>query len=383
MPYTSADSRQPSFTQGTSFSPANTAANAFSSFSGNPTLGGAAKAALPLAPFLVSKFAPAAASGALGGALGWLGGPWGAAAMTGAQLLAGQVGQGRRAADRGVQAYENPFGDELASVVRKRDAGDMDGAKAQLEQAWNRYRQGVSQGFAQGGKDALVAQQSLNNPILRQTADSIAKSLGFGNFSWERNQQSDPFAPTTPAAPTTGAGAGGNTMATLGNLVNLLTQTRNQPTYDVSGARSIGVPTSGLPFPAPSMPPDLKEIERIIQGILKPDPGAPPPPQQEESWLKKLGGLISQNVDEPWARGLGIGADITGRALQARALGDYNERLRERTAMMDRLGSEERARRDYYAQTLMPNLLRGTGHTPQQLAERMRQFPVSQMGRST
>jgi hypothetical protein len=95
----------------------------------------------------------------------------------------------------------------------------------------------------------------------------------------------------------------------------------------------------------------------------------------ESSWWRNLLGFLGENKwDIPR-----IGVDIFGSAMQSRAMSQYNDELRRRTELMDRLGGEERQRRDYYAQTLMPNLLRGTGFTPEQSRRRIGEFPTSQV----
>jgi hypothetical protein len=323
----------------------------------------------------------------------WPAGPSGEGAEIAVQVGDQLIGRGRRAADRFVQFYQNPFGAELADIVKRRDAGDIEGAKAQFGQAWNRYRQGVAQGFAQGGNDAVVAQQSLNTPSLRQTADSIARSLGLGNLSWGRNQG------TSPAPPAGGGGGGGLINGTVGGNEMF-------PATNTSGTK-----TEPSIWDSPNI--DFKDmVAKSLEELLR---GVGGTPVQEairksiDEVLKRTGGTTTsagtaktEQPDKPWWQDIlgtvkditgwlgtqprdvvNLGADIFGRTMQSRALGDYNERLRERTALMDRLGGEERARRDYFAQTLMPNLLRGTGHTPEQLAKRMQQFPVSQPERRT
>ena len=94
-------------------------------------------------------------------------------------------------------------------------------------------------------------------------------------------------------------------------------------------------------------------------------PGVQSGPQQDiggwEQWLPYF---------------LNLGTDFVGAGLQARAQGRGNDAIRERTAMLDKLGAGERARRDFYAQTLTPNLLRGTGFDKKQISDRMRQYPL-------
>ena len=122
----------------------------------------------------------------------------------------------------------------------------------------------------------------------------------------------------------------------------------------------------GAPSPGPSGP------SRPPGGGPFPGPGTEP---NESSWVMDFLNWL-KGYGKPIVQG---GMDIFGSAMQSRAMSQYNDELRRRTELMDRLGGEERQRRDYYAQTLMPNLLRGTGFTPEQSRRRIGEFPTSQV----
>jgi hypothetical protein len=107
------------------------------------------------------------------------------------------------------------------------------------------------------------------------------------------------------------------------------------------------------------------------------EPGPAEERKYEPTWLRSLLDYLGAGERPDWL--MKMGGNIFGSAMQSRAQSQYNEELRRRTELMDRLGGEERERRDYYAQTLMPNLLRGTGFTGPQRTERMAQFPTSQV----
>ena len=239
--------------------------------------------------------------------LGWLGGPWGAAAMTGLQLGSKLVGRGRRAADRGVQAYENPFGRELADIVRKRDAGDIEGAKAHFGEAWGRYRQGVAQGFAQGGKDALVAQQSLDNPLLRQTANEIANSLGLGGLSWGRDRGGTGGAPNL----TGGMGSSAFPQPNTGGI-DMKTILKNLAT--LGGRKAIGGRGGGG------------------------DPSA-----GFKAWLEKNFPQIAQT-----------GLDVASVALQQKLFNDYNEEVKRQNFLREGIGAYQLAHQHRAGQMLDP-----------------------------
>ena len=186
---------------------------------------------------------------------------------------------------------------------------------------------------------------------------------------------------------------GGNTMAILENLANIFSGIRNQspglgggqtgrtPSYlpDISGAG----PKLGK-LPGWNTQRTIGTIEDIIDLLGKKGPGLGPPPKTPQptvrpGWLDQILGVLGdKKVDVG-----NLGLRLLGMGLQSRALGDYNKRLQERTALMDKLGAEERQRRDFYAQTLMPNLLRGIGYTPEQLGKRLQQMPVRDTERRT
>lgn len=123
----------------------------------------------------------------LGGGLGSIaagaafGGPAGAA-VAGIGMLgsavANKVGSGRRAANGFVDSVENPFGADLATIRRMIESGDTQGATAKFQQSYQGYKSAANQAIGMGGKDALVAQQSLANPKLQDTVKGIAQTLG-------------------------------------------------------------------------------------------------------------------------------------------------------------------------------------------------------------
>jgi hypothetical protein len=268
--------------------------------------------------------------------------------------------------------------------VRLRDAGDIEGARGQFSQAWDRYRQGVGQGFAQGGKDALVAQQSLNNPLLRQTADSIAQSLGVGRLSWERNQET-PFDSDTGSGgpPNWGVGAntpemgswgfpqqnaGGNRMAGIGDFLGGMAK-RGAIDFGTGILRDLALGKVGYTKPdlrrTEGINPELGPEDRDIRVHEVPwDRQGPKRTDSESSWIDLIPFLTN------------LGGNIAGTVLSAR---DQAKRRRREDELRERffaMGDEERQLRDYYARTLMPNLLRGTGFdTAEQRRKQMALMP--------
>ncbi len=87
-------------------------------------------------------------------------------------------GKGRTAANSFVNSVENPFGQDLAAIVKQKDAGDIQGAAAAFQQKYGNYKAAVAQQMQMGGKEALVAQQSLANKALQQTIQTLAGQLG-------------------------------------------------------------------------------------------------------------------------------------------------------------------------------------------------------------
>ncbi len=75
-------------------------------------------------------------------------------------------------------SVEDPVGADLAEVVRLKDSGDMAGATAKFKQVYQGYKAATNQAIGMGGKQALVAQQSLQNPKLQGTINTIAQQLG-------------------------------------------------------------------------------------------------------------------------------------------------------------------------------------------------------------
>lgn len=93
--------------------------------------------------------------------------------------LTNKIGLGRRTADSFVKGVENPFGQQdLPKIVQMKDAGDIEGAKSLFNQAYAAYKQAAQSAIARGGNEATVAQQSLTNPSLQRTIQTIAQSLG-------------------------------------------------------------------------------------------------------------------------------------------------------------------------------------------------------------
>jgi len=113
-------------------------------------------------------------------------------------------------------------------------------------------------------------------------------------------------------------------------------------------------------------------VDAAVSGRTPPfNPNAPqiggqgnPQSQEQPWWIQNLPYMV------------GAGTNLLGTALQSRAQNKGNEQLLERQRMLDRLADEERKRRDYYAQALLPNLLRGTGFSKDQIAQRMRDNPL-------
>ncbi len=87
-------------------------------------------------------------------------------------------GKGRTAADSFVNSVENPFGADLANIVKQKDSGDIPGAAAAFQQKYAQYQAAVAQQMQMGGKEALAAQQSLANQGLQQTIQTLAQQLG-------------------------------------------------------------------------------------------------------------------------------------------------------------------------------------------------------------
>ncbi len=88
------------------------------------------------------------------------------------------IGGGRKADNNFVQSVENPFGADLATIVKQKDSGDTAGAATALQQKYAQYMAAVQQQIAQGGVQAIAAQQSLHNSGLQQTIQTLAQQLG-------------------------------------------------------------------------------------------------------------------------------------------------------------------------------------------------------------
>jgi hypothetical protein len=70
------------------------------------------------------------------------------------------------------------------------------------------------------------------------------------------------------------------------------------------------------------------------------------------------------------------GVNFAGRAIEAGSQNAQAEALRERTKMLDDQAREEMRRRDFYANVLLPNLLRGSGFNPAEIAQKMNTGPL-------
>ena len=114
-----------------------------------------------------------------GAALGAkFGGPIGAGIGAAGGYFSSKIGNGRNAANNFVQSVEDPFGAELAQIVRMKDSGDVAGAAARLQRTYQGYKAATMQAMNAGGNDATAARQSLANPKLQQTLQTIAQQLG-------------------------------------------------------------------------------------------------------------------------------------------------------------------------------------------------------------
>ncbi len=87
------------------------------------------------------------------------------------------IGGGRKAASNFVDSVQNPFGQDLAAIVKQKDSGDIAGAAAAFRQKYSQYMAAVQQQIAQGGPQSLVAQQSLHTGSLQQTVQTLAQQL--------------------------------------------------------------------------------------------------------------------------------------------------------------------------------------------------------------
>lgn len=127
--------------------------------------GAAAGAGIPIAASLMGY-------GALGGPLGLAVGGIGALGS----MALNKIGQGRRTANQFVGAVENPFGQELAQASR----GEI--GKDQLVNDYQNYLNQEKAWEAQGGNQAKVAKQSLNNQALQQTIRTLLTQYGVPNL---------------------------------------------------------------------------------------------------------------------------------------------------------------------------------------------------------
>lgn len=85
--------------------------------------------------------------------------------------------------------------------------------------------------------------------------------------------------------------------------------------------------------------------------------GRTPPYQQPQGTAQ---GQAQQQP--PWySYAIPAAAGAASTILQGRAQNQQNQRLQDRTAMLDKLAADEQARREYYTSMLMPNILRGMG----------------------
>jgi hypothetical protein len=306
------------------------------------------------------------------------GGPYSQGALSNLQRLGSAFGRGRRAADRGVQAYENPFGRELADIVRKRDAGDIEGARAHFGEAWSRYRQGVAQGFAQGGKDALVAQQSLDNPLLRQTANEIANSLGLGGLSWGRDRGGTGGAPNL----TGGMGSsmfpqqntGGSGMP--GWAKNLLLFGAGKGTDWLLDKFGFGKEDYTSVKGTPPFTPKERQTWGFPDINVIPLPnagggggGAGDPSTGFKAWLEKNFPQIANT-----------GLDVVSTAMQAKLINDYNEEVKRQNFLREGIGAYQ-LQRAHRAGKLLDPLLDEALNVPQE--RRTPYTPLPEMLRGT
>ena len=109
----------------------------------------------------------------LAGALGPAA-PFAAPALMLGGLAANKIGQGRRTANlaTGDGGFEKTFVDALTRI----SAGG--GSLKDLQAAKQAYDQNTKAWIAQGGNQAKVAQQSLNNQPLQQTYQTLLRQLG-------------------------------------------------------------------------------------------------------------------------------------------------------------------------------------------------------------
>lgn len=109
-----------------------------------------------------------------------LGGPVGLA-IGGAgalgSIVADQFGKGRRTANEFVKGVEDPFGKQQLAQVSAEAQSNPQQALQDLNSAYQNYINQVHAWQAQGGKQALVANQSLQNPLLQQTIDRLYQQL--------------------------------------------------------------------------------------------------------------------------------------------------------------------------------------------------------------
>jgi len=105
--------------------------------------------------------------------------PWTAAGLAVAELApilknALHIGTAHLNANNIVQGVENPFGDAMKQISSK------GGSITDLQNAYNTYLQGVKGFQSKGGDNAKVAGQSLTNPSLWNTFNTLWGQLGGG-----------------------------------------------------------------------------------------------------------------------------------------------------------------------------------------------------------
>ncbi len=128
---------------------------------------------------MISTLATTAGGSAAGAAL-----PFAGAAITG--LLEYKNASPHARATKFVNEVENPFAEALAEIVRLKDAGRTEEAAAMFKDAYAQYQAGVQQvreagQYTPGAPKSLnddIINQSLNNPKLWQTVDTLSGQLG-------------------------------------------------------------------------------------------------------------------------------------------------------------------------------------------------------------
>ncbi len=108
------------------------------------------------------------------------------------------------------------------------------------------------------------------------------------------------------------------------------------------------------------------------------NPGANTPQAGQTASPTGTGGGFDWKELMPWIAG--TGAKLGGDYLQGRAANQRNDRLDERTAMMDQLARDEMAKKEYYSSILLPSLMQGIGNRNPNMARMMYQRQQSLPG---